>query len=272
MAEACSPESGEPTRVQNGTRFESLIGKTPDYVLWVDRRGVIVDRNPAAQGLADVVDPLPEVAYAVAETRGTWTGEVQLLHRDGAIVDASAVVIADDGLFVAVMRDISTMKRAESALRRMAERDSLTGLRNRHVLLNHLTRVVERATPAQPSALLYIDLDHLKMVNDSGGHAAGDRYLEQFAAALEVATRNDDLVARVGGDEFAIVMHDVPDDRAIEIAENVRGRLSGMEVSASIGVAIIDGQVPPAEVLAQADSACYAAKAKGGDAVHLFAS
>jgi diguanylate cyclase (GGDEF)-like protein len=251
-------------------RLEALIAKTPDYILWIDRRGHVVDRNPAAYGLADVVDPLPEVAYAVAEARGSWSGEVQLLHRDGSLVDASAVVINDDDVFVAVLRDISTMKRAETALRRMAERDALTGLRNRHVLLTHLDTVVQQATSNRPSALLYIDLDHLKMVNDSGGHAAGDRYLEQFAAALEVATRSDDLVARVGGDEFAIVMRDVPDERAVEIAENVRDRLSGMEVSASIGVAVIDGSVPPNEVLAQADSACYAAKAKGGDAVHLF--
>jgi diguanylate cyclase (GGDEF)-like protein len=258
--------------VKDPARLESLIQRTPDFVVWLDRRGKIVDRNPAAADLADVVDPLPEVAYAAAEARGSWTGEVQLLHRDGSIVDLSAVVIADGELFVAVLRDISPMKREETALRRMAERDALTGLRNRHVLLNQLERVVEAATEAHTSSLLYIDLDHLKVVNDTGGHAAGDRYLEEFAAALELAVRADDVVARVGGDEFAIVMRDVPVDRAVDIAENVRGRLSGMAVSASIGVAIIDGSVPPSEVLAQADSACYAAKAKGGDAVHLFAS
>lgn len=253
-------------------RLESLVEKTPDFILWLDRRGVVVDRNPAAAALAHVDDPVPANALAAAHDNGTWTGELEVLHRDGRFIDVSAVVVAEGDGYVAILRDISAMKREETALRQLAERDALTGLSNRHVLLKELDRVVASATASRPAALLYVDLDHLKSINDSGGHAAGDRYLEDFGNALASAVRGDDVVARVGGDEFAIVLQEVPSGRAVDIAESVRGRLSGMAVSASIGIAVIDGTVAPMDVLARADSACYAAKAAGGDRVHLFGS
>lgn len=258
--------------MRDPARFESLVEKTPDFILWLDRRGVVVDRNPAAAELAHVDDPVPRAALEVAAAKGVWSGDLEVLHHDGRFIDVSAVVIIDGDVFVAVLRDISPMKREESALRRLAERDALTGLSNRHVLLTELDRIVASATVSRPAALLYIDLDHLKSINDSGGHAAGDQYLAEFGAALAAAVRGHDVVARVGGDEFAIVLQEVPAERAVDIAENVRGRLSGMAVSASIGVALIDGSMGPPDVLARADNACYAAKAAGGNRVHLFAS
>jgi diguanylate cyclase (GGDEF)-like protein len=240
--------------------------------VWLDERGVIIDRNPAADALADVVDLVPDFVLETTTRNGTWSGELRALLRDGSIADTSAVVVAEEEGFVAVLRDISPMKRTESALRHMAERDALTGLRNRRVFMRDLEAAVAAASPTRTAAMLYIDLDHLKVVNDTGGHAAGDRYLEQFAAALESAVRGEDAVARVGGDEFGVLMRDLPADRAVAIAESVRGRLSGLAVRASIGVALIDGSTPADEVLAHADTACYTAKASGGDAVYLFPS
>ncbi|HZN15215.1 MAG TPA: GGDEF domain-containing protein [Acidimicrobiales bacterium] len=256
--------------MRDPARLEALLDRTSDFVLWVDRRGVVVEANAAASGLADVVDLLPEIAYTAAEARGTWTGDVQVLARNGRMLDASAVVVEVDGLFAVVLRDISDRKAQESLLRRMAERDSLTGLRNRHVLLSHLEQAVAGASRGRTGALLYIDLDHLKQVNDTGGHAAGDAYLTEFAAALENAVRAEDLVARVGGDEFAVLMRSVPPQGALEVAAGVSDRLSGMAVSASIGVAVIDGSSQPDDVVMQADEACYAAKAKGGNRVELY--
>lgn len=253
-------------------RLESLVDKTPDFILWLDRRGVVVDRNPAAAELAYVDDPVPAVALAGADEHGSWAGELEVLHRNGRFVDVSAVVMGDGDGYVAVLRDITAMKREQTTLRQLAERDALTGLSNRHVLLKELDRIVAGASASHPAALLYVDLDHLKSINDTGGHAAGDRYLEDFGVTLSAAVRGNDVVARVGGDEFAVVLEEVPSGRAVDIAESVRGRLSGMAVSASIGVAVIDGTIAPADVLARADSACYAAKAAGGDRVHLFAS
>lgn len=252
-------------------RHGDLLDHTPDFVLWFDRRGLVVDRNAAADALADVADLLPEAAYLAVESRGSWSGEVQVLARDGRMLDTSAVVVADGGRFAAILRDITDAKRQEGMLRQLAERDSLTGLRNRAVLLSHLEQAVASATRGHTGALLYIDLDHLKRVNDSGGHAAGDKYLEEFAVALEAAVRGEDLVARIGGDEFAVLMRHVPADAAMTTAEAVRERLSGKAVAASIGVAVIDGTSPPADVLARADRACYAAKARGGNAVELSA-
>ena len=248
-----------------------LWNATPDFVLWVDRRGVVLDRNPAAESLADVVDLVPSVALDVAAAKGSWVGELQVLARDGRMIDTSAVVVADDDdVFGVVLRDISDLKLQETVLRRLAERDSLTGLWNRHVLLNHLEQAVAAARRGALGALLYIDLDHLKQVNDSGGHAAGDKYLEEFAIALRSAVRAEDVVARVGGDEFAILMRTVNADDAVAVANAVRERLSGSAVSASIGVAVVDGKLPPAEVMIRADHACYAAKANGGNRVELY--
>ena len=247
-----------------------LWNATPDFVLWVDRRGVVLDRNPAAESLADVVDLVPSVALDVAAAKGSWVGELQVLARDGRMIDTSAVVVADDDVFGVVLRDISDLKLQETVLRRLAERDSLTGLWNRHVLLNHLEQAVAAARRGALAALLYIDLDHLKQVNDSGGHAAGDKYLEEFATALRSAVRAEDVVARVGGDEFAILMRTVDAGGAVAVANAVRERLSGSAVSASIGVAVVDGKLPSAEVMIRADHACYAAKANGGNRVELY--
>jgi diguanylate cyclase (GGDEF)-like protein len=257
--------------VHNRARVEALIERTPDFILWVDRRGVVIACNPSAQSLADVVGLVPDVAYDVAEKRGSWTGEMQVLTRDGRMLDTSAVVVADGDTFAVVLRDITALKDQEALLRKLAERDSLTGLRNRSVLVSHLEQAVAGASRGRSGALLYVDLDHLKQVNDTGGHAAGDRYLQEFASALESAVRAEDVVARVGGDEFAVLMRELPADAARGVADGVHLRLSGMAVPASIGVALIDGSMSPAEVLAQADLACYAAKAKGGDAVEMFA-
>ncbi|MBA3655708.1 MAG: GGDEF domain-containing protein [Actinobacteria bacterium] len=256
--------------VRDGRRVEHLVERTPDFVLWLDQRGVVIDRNPAADALASVVDIVPDVAISVAGARGSWTGELQVLLRDGRIVDTSAVVVADGDAYGVTMHDISALKAQEAVLRRMAERDSLTGLWNRYVLLTHLEQAVAGAGRGVVSAVLYLDVDQLKQVNDSGGHAAGDRYLQEFAAELERAVRADDVVARMGGDEFAVLMRGVPVGDLEGVAHAVRDRLSGLALSASIGAAPVDGSQRSDDVIVQADRACYAAKAAGGNCVELF--
>jgi diguanylate cyclase (GGDEF)-like protein len=150
-------------------------------------------------------------------------------------------------------------------------RDALTGLLDRLVFLSHLEQAVAAGSRGHVAALLYIDIDQLKRVNDTGGHAAGDQQLIAFAAALQAAVRAEDVVARMGGDEFAVLMRNVDGAAVLGIARSVRDRLRTSGLSASIGAAIVDGSSAPADVMANADRACYAAKAKGGDTVELSA-
>ena len=161
-------------------------------------------------------------------------------------------------------------------LRRSAGRDPLTGLANRTVFRDAL--LAATGTPA----VLFCDLDRFKQLNDSRGHASGDALLEAVAGRLRAATRPEDVVARFGGDEFAVLLTDLDDDRlaqATAIAERLSGLLGepyelagdAVHVTASVGLCLRDADQSPDELLHAADVAMYAAKAAGGDRVHVHA-
>ncbi len=170
-------------------------------------------------------------------------------------------------------------ERQEAQLAHMATHDSLTGLPNRVVLAEALRTAVAAARRNHAGALLYIDLDQFKMVNDTFSHGCGDRLLVAVAGLLRGALRAEDLVARLGGDEFAALLIDVDPRQAMALAEKLR-RIVGdyrfaedgvhVDVGASIGVAIINGSAPDSEILAQADMACNAAKANGRNRVEFY--
>ncbi|GAA3347124.1 hypothetical protein GCM10020358_60730 [Amorphoplanes nipponensis] len=156
---------------------------------------------------------------------------------------------------------------------RSADTDALTGVPNRRAYDRELVRRAGGAAGVEHTAVLVVDLDRFKALNDGQGHAAGDRALTAIAAALAAETRAGDVLARIGGDEFCVLLDAVDDRAAAEVAERMvrRVRALGLTVTASIGVA--SGPAGAlSDTLAGADHAMYAAKAAGGDRIHWAAA
>jgi diguanylate cyclase (GGDEF)-like protein/PAS domain S-box-containing protein len=178
--------------------------------------------------------------------------------------------------FIAQLQDISERKQLEEHLRHLADHDPLTGLRNRRLFEHDLKLQVARSQRyGETAALMVIDLDDFKRVNDEYGHAAGDSALRAVARALSRRLRQTDLVARLGGDEFAVLLPHVDGEAASVVADSLERVIPscGVEVgddvvhpSASVGFALIEQRTESAErVLVEADRAMYAVKrAKAG--------
>ncbi|PWU10017.1 MAG: hypothetical protein C5B47_02745 [Verrucomicrobia bacterium] len=178
----------------------------------------------------------------------------------------------------AQIREISSRKRLESELKFLASHDPLTKLHNRNQLEKVIGGAIEQARRGISSFLLYLDLDNFKLVNDTLGHNSGDRLLVELARILKESCRSDDFLVRFGGDEFVIVFREVEEATAMQIAERIRHRLDKFvfsekgkifHLATSIGIVPIDSSQTPAQILATADSACYAAKANGRNRVEL---
>ncbi|MFA7232857.1 MAG: EAL domain-containing protein [Terrimicrobiaceae bacterium] len=179
----------------------------------------------------------------------------------------------------AAVKDIAERRRLENDLEFLADHDPLTKLFNRRRLPLAVGDVVVEARSGRAGALLYIDLDNFKVVNDTLGHEAGDRLLLTVADILRSTVRAEDILVRFGGDEFVIVLPDcsVPDAMNIGegLLENIENLVFAEEgrtfrVGASIGIAPIDGTRQAPDVLGVADAACYAAKAGGRNRVELY--
>jgi len=208
------------------------------------------------------------------------TTELVAYHRDGSdfLLEWSASPIREaDGstpYFVSIQRDITGERIVEQALRR-ADHDPLTGLATRDVLVERLRRAIERAEdrPDRRYALLFVDLDGFKAVNDEQGHVFGDRVLESIAHRVQQTVRPGDTVARFGGDEFVVLLDHVSEISDVVIVTRriqesvgaplaIRGR--AVDIEASVGVALSDsGYRDPEHVIREADAAMYAAKRKG---------
>jgi diguanylate cyclase (GGDEF)-like protein len=178
-------------------------------------------------------------------------------------------------------RDITKLKQDETRMLVLANQDHLTGVSNRRSFiqdLNHEIRRVERH--GQQGMLLLIDVDHLKLVNDTAGHAAGDQIIVQIAGLLKRASREQDLIARISGDEFAVAYSAMDEKQGYEKAAELLASINGLKpkyggrslnVSASIGVVSFprQGKVP-VELLAKADAAMSSAKTNGRNRVHCY--
>jgi chemotaxis family two-component system sensor kinase Cph1 len=225
----------------------------------------------------------PEIAHSV-----NWLGDLSPANRATTLSprtsfsswnrSVSGSSAAWNGLDVdaaELCRDLdgALLRRAESKLAALAVYDPLTGLPNRRLLLERLEHALSRLSRGTPSALLYIDLDGFKTLNDSYGHEAGDQLLVHVAGQLTAATRADDTVARLGGDEFVVLC----EDSSIEAAEVVAARIAQalrvpvmvadrtIAVTASIGVAAARASHGAMELLSDADAAMYRAKNLGRD-------
>jgi diguanylate cyclase (GGDEF)-like protein/PAS domain S-box-containing protein len=211
-----------------------------------------------------------------------------LISRDGSeyFIDNSAAPIRlrDGRLTGAVMvfHDVTEQRMLSRKISYQASHDALTGLFNRSEFELTATRLLQSARILQRShALLYLDLDQFKIVNDTCGHLAGDHLLRQLSATLLSHTRKSDLLARLGGDEFGILLEGCPQERAEGIAQNLvdtvrafrfewEGKL--FSVGVSIGLVVIDALSGDlADVLRAADSACYEAKERGRNRYQVFA-
>ncbi len=208
--------------------------------------------------------------------------EVTVKRADGTTIEVSlstAHVVSGEVIsIVATAFDITDRARISRRLHHVATHDALTDLRNRRAFEQALSRIVERVRRGgAQGALLVIDVDRLKRINDGLGHLAGDAMLIGVADALRMATRPRDVVARVGGDEFAIVLEDVGTQQISQIAERVRTSVAALRVgpdqsarsTASIGAIVIDGTLDVLELKAAADDALYVAKHRR-DSVELY--
>jgi len=213
------------------------------------------------------------------------SNEMRLRRRDGSrlfvVEHRHAQRSGADWIIVAVLRNVTERKEAEKRLTQMAHFDSLTGLPNRTLFYRNLARTLARATGrGWCVALLCIDLDHFKNVNDTRGHALGDELLCQVSSRLLHCVRIRDTVARIGGDEFGVILAARDgEQRAHLVANRIRETLCvpfavkdhEITVTASVGIALSPGDAADAETLVQyADTAMYQAKGAGRNTLRFF--
>ncbi|HTV52274.1 MAG TPA: EAL domain-containing protein [Steroidobacteraceae bacterium] len=241
----------------------------------------LVDEGTRAP-VADPVRRLLTQGDAAASTE-----QLLLVTRTGeeiAIEQTAAPIRGAEGRVlgaVIVFHDVTQERRLRRALAYQASHDALTGLINRREFDNRLQAAVASARRSEAQhALLYIDLDQFKLVNDTCGHPAGDRLLRQLTALLQTRVRGSDALARLGGDEFGILLDRCTLEQANQVAESLCQAIrtlhfawegSTIAVGASIGVVQIDGaSESAASALSAADIACYTAKDGGRNRVHVY--
>lgn len=267
---------------------ETLTWTDGVYDLFQLPRGSVLERSTTVDMYYDESRRQMELLRAGAiRDGGSFTLDARI--RTGRGVERwmrlTADVAHENGRAVRLFgakQDITHEMESWTRLKQLAERDALTGLANRGVFEARWHELVQdRSGDASDSALVLIDLDHFKPINDRHGHAAGDECLRQVAMRLRRAFADSILVARIGGDEFAILLR-APLDRARMVAalEHVLRRLcrpvawtdTPIAISASIGVTFLRGarRRKPRDLFAEADTALYAAKAAGRNTVRAF--
>lgn len=284
-------------------RLQSLMDSVPAVIMYVDasqRYGFV---NAAVQGLLGL-DPDQIVGRTVREVRGEeiyariaphveaalrgerqsfeGSGNYGLRHYDYQ-VDYVPDVAPDGAVrgFYALTTDITPLKQAERALEQLAREDALTGLANRRQFEERLAQAVARSRrQEQPIALMLLDVDHFKAINDAHGHPAGDAVLRAFAARIRAAVYEVDLPVRLGGDEFAVLIEFAAGVReAAVVARRILASMAepvvledGTRVVAgtSIGVGFQREGTAPADLVALADRALYAAKQAGRNTFRIL--
>lgn len=308
IASALRRDQERLTLQQSEERFRAVSETAQDAVIIIDSAGKICFWNAAAERILGYT-----AQDAIGRTAGDWlpperfrsvasagireisrTGKADVLgktlewsavRKDGSEVSVELTIAAmrlGSGWHSVVnMRDITERKRIDTMIRSMARHDSLTGLINRAAFVEALEQADARRRRGEANfALLYLDLDHFKDVNDTLGHPVGDLLLQQVAQRLKMAIRQTDTVARFGGDEFAIVAAEIAEDtdaavlagkilKVISEPFSVQG--NEIRVGTSIGIAIYGSDIVDAEtLLTRADVALYRAKAEGRGTYRFF--
>ncbi|HEX5757861.1 MAG TPA: EAL domain-containing protein [Thermoanaerobaculia bacterium] len=289
---------------------EVTLASIGDGVIRTDADGTVDYVNPVAERLTGwssveaVGKPVAEVFSLFDEmTRRPLDGPVErcleenrvvespghalLVRSDGmefSVRDSAAPIRDGDGRLVGsvlVFKDVTQLRGLEREMIYLASHDALTGLINRREFESRLKRALRSArNQRRIHALLYLDLDEFKVVNDTCGHLAGDELLKQITALLRSRVRRIDTLARLGGDEFGVLLEDCPLTQARQIAEELRGTVREFrfrwkdqifEIGVSIGLVPINATSGDlANLLSAADAACYVAKEKGRNRVHEY--
>ncbi|MDQ8044750.1 MAG: EAL domain-containing protein [Solirubrobacteraceae bacterium] len=297
---------------ENERRFRALIGGSADILIVLDEDSVVLDHHETAEHvlgyddgslagtrLVDLLEPeqashtLAVLAALVGRDSAGDTIAWQLRRADGSVMEAEASIVnhVDDPLiggFVVNVRDVTERKVLEAELEHRSFHDPLTGLANRGLLADRVRQAIGRsARDPQPHALLLLDIDDFKAVNDSLGHRMGDELVRQIAQRLSPYVRAHDTLARVGGDEFALLVEDLTaDGDALGLAERLVEVLSEpvdldghpYTIHVSIGVAVADGSgagstgEQASMLLRNAELAMYEAKRSGGSTIEVFAA
>ncbi len=295
---------------RDNLHLESILGSVGEGVYGVNRNSHISFVNPAAEEILgyskdEIIGRKPNKLFHFALEGGTKNPPdkcfLNQTYNSGAKIDNWQTVFwSKDGTEIPVectvhplkvegvrqgavvaFRDISERKLMEQELRWQANHDSLTKLFNRRYFEHHLNEEIKRLQRYDElSALLYIDLDMFKYINDTAGHVAGDKLLFEVGQQLQLRLRSTDILARIGGDEFAVILRNI-EPSGIEVAANAfRSTLEeysfyfekkNYRVYCSIGVAILDNKcVSTVDALSTADVALHIAKDKGRNTVHIY--
>ncbi|PTQ80024.1 PAS domain S-box-containing protein/diguanylate cyclase (GGDEF)-like protein [Nitrosospira multiformis] len=286
----------------------SCIG---DAVITTDTEGRVTYLNPVAEAMAGCSPedakglPLQDVFQIIhAETNEPASNPAErvlrnketvnlnshalLIRRDGQtfpIEDSAAPIRDQNGAIIGVVlvfRDVSHAQKLAMEMRHQATHDALTGLINRHEFERRLKQALESDEQTDEHALLYLDLDQFKIVNDTCGHLAGDELLKQLTSLLQAKLRKNDTLARLGGDEFGLLLEKCSRGPALRIAEVLRQtvqefrfvweeRLFSLGISIGLATFSSGGQTF-SDVLRMADTACFLAKDNGRNRVQLYAS
>ena len=290
-------------------RMAVTLNSLSEAVISTNARGVVDYLNPMAekmtgwslreargQQVATVVTVIDEFSrHPLVDAVTVCLQQNQSVH----MIENSALLLRDDRLIsvdmsaapmrngkgdvvgaVMVCSDVSHTRRLSTQLSYQVSHDSLTNLANRSAFERRLTGLLDDIRMSDTHALLYIDLDQFKVVNDTCGHTAGDELLRQLAQVLLECIRHTDVLARLGGDEFGILLINCELDWAIEIAEKIRQAVKDFrfswignvfEIGASIGVIEINADnLNASTIMSSADLACYAAKDNGRNRVHVY--
>jgi diguanylate cyclase (GGDEF)-like protein len=257
--------------VDRELRYVRLHNPHPDYdpaacIGWRDHE---IDDDPGILALFDL-------KLEVVSTGKTLRREIEFSRSDGVrsyLVHAEPVWSGGDVAGVkTVSLDITALRKDDAA----AVTDYLTGAANRRAMARSLRQALHRARrQGHTYAVVLLDVDHFKQVNDAHGHAVGDRVLQDVVACLRRSCRPGDVIARWGGEEFLVLLPDTAGSEAVEVAERMRQRVEGHvfegvgSVTVSLGVAVARSGEGTREVVGRADAACYGAKRAGRNRVQV---
>lgn len=280
-----------------------VIESMRDGVVITDPRGSIMAANAAFCAVtgyqrAELVGRNPRLLHSGRHGRAffakmwadikktdCWQGEIWNRRKSGEVylewltISAIRDAWGHTRFYIGISRDITSPRLNEERLKHLAQYDPLTGLPNRSFFHERLRRALEKRPSKDRLAVLFLDIDHFKDINDRRGHAAGDEFLQAVAARLRGCVRRTDVVARWAGDEFAVLLDPLARRAdAIRVARKIlsvlrapftlRGRR--LRTSASVGCCLIEGRPSPEGMLAKADRAMYTAKKLGRDDLRVW--
>jgi len=292
-------------------RAQVTLNSIIDAVITTNEKGDLLSMNPVAELLIGVTEkdfqhkkvseifklinettrePVPSPVTECLKSKKIITNEKEHIllsvSKRYSINHSVSPIINDDGVMlgtVLVFRDVTRSRALSAELNWQALHDPLTGLANRRQFELDMNNLLDKAKSDDlQHHLLYLDLDQFKVVNDTCGHDAGDELLIQITSVLEKKLRKSDVLSRLGGDEFGVLLESCDAENALIVANNLRQAVEGFrfgwqtrsfKIGVSIGIAKISGnELKASEILSAADAACYVAKENGRNRVCFFKS